>query len=201
MSYLVNLRRGIGRLLLGAALIALLTTVACGSEEGGASSEDGDTEGSSALVEKVIALDQVYTFEDFLAAGFKKGKEYDVEGLEGATAAFYGFYGLDPYNRQEYEVRFYESHEDAVTYGIPMADENTGEGAALREEEVTWTEGLKERRQCLGLGTHSHHTHSCNTAKHADYVVRGNFVLLCQGLELDVSQQHCKDFLDSMGMQ
>jgi len=183
-----------------------VVVVACGSESGGGA---GDSPGSNTgggseagpLVRKIIDTGATYTLEDFKSVGFKKGKTYDVEGLEKAVSAFYGFHGPDPYNRQEYEVRFYESHADAVEYGIPMADEVTGEGAELREEDVTWTEGLKERRQCLGLGTHSHHTHSCNTAKHAAYVVRGNFVLLCQGLETGVSQQHCKDVLDALGIQ
>jgi len=211
MSKLLRSRRGLTSLLLVAILVSL-AAVACGSEsEGesvpgeGAPAADVENVGepgeATALIPKVIALDTVFTFDDFLAAGFKKGREYNVEGLEAATAAYYGFYGADPYDRQEYEVRLYESHADALEYGIPMADEVTGEGAMLRDDNVTWHEGLKDRRQCLGLGTHSHHTHSCNTAKHADYVVRGNFVLLCQGLEVGVSQQHCKDLLDVMGLQ
>ena len=192
-----------GSLLLVIAL--LLSLVGCGAE--GDESAPGDApkvkveKTVAAKVQKILDTGQVFTFDDLLAAGFKKGKEYNVEGLEAATAAYYGFYGLDPYSRQEYEIRFYESHADAVEFGIPMADEVTGEGAELRDEDVTWREGLKERRQCLGLGTHSHHTHSCNTAKHADYVVRGNFVLLCQGLEVGVSQKHCKAVLDAMGIQ
>ncbi|NQU97793.1 MAG: hypothetical protein HQ548_09140, partial [Chloroflexi bacterium] len=162
-------RRGLFSLLFVVILVSL-AAAACGSEtaeEGGeagaASTENPD--GTSALLTKILDLGQVFTFDDFLAAGFKKGREYNVEGLEAATAAYYGFYGLDPYSRQEYEARFYESHADAIEFGIPMADEVTGEGAMLRDDNVTWHEGLKDRRQCLGLGTHSHHTHSCNTAK------------------------------------
>ena len=185
-------------------VLASLVAVACGSENGGEGApaeSSGSPDTAGPLVPKVLDPGQVFTFDDLLAAGFKKGREYNVEGLEAATAAYYGFYGLDPYNRQEYEVRFYESHADAIEFGMPMADEVTGEGAMLRDDNVTWNEGLKDRRQCLGLGTHSHHVHSCNTAKHADYVVRGNFVLLCQGLEVGVSQKHCKVLLDVMGLQ
>lgn len=205
MSGPAIVRRGFLSLLFVVVLVSL-AAVACGSENGGESdsapaASAGEPDAAVALIPKILDTGQVFTFDDFLAAGFKKGKEYDVEGLEAATAAYYGFYGLDPYNRQEHEVRLYESHADAVEFGIPMADEVTGEGAMLREEEVTWTEGLKDRRQCLGLGTGSHHIHSCNTAKHADYVVRGNFVLMCQGLAVDISQQHCKALLDAMGLQ
>jgi len=206
MSKLFRSARGFGALLSIVVLVSL-AAVACGSEsesapsgagEGAPAGEGGE---SVAIVQKVLDTGQMYTFDDLLAAGFKKGREYNVEGLEAATAAYYGFYGLDPYDRQEYELRFYESHADAVEFGIPMADEVTGEGAMLRDDNVTWHEGLKDRRQCLGLGTHSHHVHSCNTAKHADYVVRSNFIMLCQGLQVDVSQQHCKDLLDAMGIQ
>ena len=202
MSKVLKSYRTLAIFMLLAAGVAL-AAVACGSENGGADAPGAASadNGNGPLLPKVLDPGQVFTLEDLLAVGFKKGREYDVEGLEKATAAYYGFHGPDPYSRQEYEVRFYPSHEDAVTYGMPMADEVTGEGAELREEDVTWIEGLKERRQCLGLGTHSHHTHSCNTAKHADYVVRGNFVLLCQGLETGVSQKHCKDVLDAMGLQ
>ncbi len=198
-------RRGLFSLLFVAVLVSLVA-VACGSEnaeegEEAAAASATNPDGTVALLTKVLDPGQVFTFDDLLAAGFKKGREYDVEGLEAATAAYYGFYGLDPYSRQEYEVRFYESHADAVEFGVPMADEVTGEGAMLRDDNVTWNEGLKDRRQCLGLGTGSHHIHSCNTAKHADYVVRANFVLMCQGLAIDVSQKHCKVLLDAMGLQ
>ncbi len=197
-------RRGFLSLLFVVVLVSLVA-VACGSENGGESApaaSAGEPDTAVSLIPKILDPGQTFAFDDLLAAGFKKGREYDVEGLEKATAAYYGFYGLDPYSREEYEVRFYESHADAVEFGIPMADEVTGEGAMLREEEVTWTEGLKDRRQCLGTATSSsHHTHSCNTAKHADYVVRANFVLLCQGLAVDVSQKHCKVLLDAMGLQ
>ena len=195
-------RRGLFSLLFVAVLVSL-AAVACGSDSAGEGEEatTANPDGTSALLTKVLDTGQVFTFDDLLAAGFKKGKTYNVEGLEKATAAYYGFYGLDPYNRQEYEVRFYESHADAVEFGVPMADEVTGEGAMLRDDNVTWHEGLKDRRQCLGLGTGSHHIHSCNTAKHADYVVRANFVLMCQGLAVDVSQKHCKVLLDAMGLQ
>ena len=196
-------RRGLFSLLFAVILVSL-AAVACGSEngdEGAPAGSAGKPEAGGPLLPKILDPGQVFTFDDLLAAGFKKGREYNVEGLVKATSAYYGFYGLDPYNRQEYEVRFYESHADALEYGIPMADEVTGEGAMLRDDNVTWNEGLKDRRQCLGLGTHSHHTHSCNTAKHADYVVRGNFILLCQGLEVSVSQNHCKVLLNAMGVR
>ncbi len=196
-------RRGLFSLLFVVILVSL-AAVACGSENGGEGApagSAGESDTAGPLIPKILDPGQVFTFDDLLAAGFKKGREYDVEGLEAATAAYYGFYGLDPYSRQEYEVRFYESHADAVEFGVPMADEVTGEGAMLRDDNVTWNEGLKDRRQCLGLGTGSHHIHSCNTAKHADYVVRANFVLMCQGLAIDVSQKHCKVLLDAMGLK
>ncbi len=192
--------RIVGRLsgaILGAIVLSLILA-ACGSGDGGTDSGAG---GAGPLVEKVLDMSQAFTFDDLLAAGFKKGKTYNVEGLEKAIAAYYGFYGLDPYDRQEYEVRFYGSHADAVEFGIPMADEVTGVDKQILMELVTWKEAEKEERGCIGLTTGSHHIHSCDTPKYADYVVRGNMILMCQGRAVDISQQHCKDVLDAMGLQ
>jgi len=205
MLRLLGARSGLAALLFAVAL-ASLVTVACGTEGGGqgegAPAKAAKAEATVApKVQKILDTGQAFAFDDLLAAGFKKGKTYNVEGLEKAVAAYYGFYGLDPYNRQEYEVRFYESHDDAIVYGIPMADEVTGVDTRIVETLLTWKAHKTEVRQCLGLGTHSHHVHSCDTPKYADYVVRGNMILMCEGLALDVSQQHCKDVLTAMGVK
>jgi len=201
MTNLLSNRRRLPTLLF-VVLLVCLAGVACGSE-GGAESGVTDTFGGQVDTEfqKVIDSDRIFTVDDLLAAGFKKGKTYNVEGLEKATAVIYGFYGLDPYKRQEYEIRFYESHSDAVQYGMPMADETTGEDAQLKAEDATWDEGLRERRECQGSKQHSHHSHLCLQAKHADYAVRGNMILLCQGKDVSVSIEHCGVLLEAMGLQ
>ena len=41
----------------------------------------------------------------------------------------------------EFEIRFYSSHEDAVTYGVKYADDATGENKVLTKEESLWLRG------------------------------------------------------------
>ena len=137
---------GKARLLILLLAVAALSVaaVACGSDgSGGGSSFDGP-------IAKIDATDRVYTIQDLLDAGFKKSKTYDVEGLPGATEVLYGFYGVDPYNRQEYEARFYSTHADASVVGVDYADEVTGEEAVILKDVQRWKVGLTERRQCSG---------------------------------------------------
>ena len=59
--------------------------------------------------EVVTASDRIFTFEDLEFVGFKKNKEYDVTGLNGAIGALYGFWTTNK-GQKEYELRFYPSH-------------------------------------------------------------------------------------------
>ena len=180
---------GKARLLILLIAIAALSVaaVACGSDDGGVGkSFDGP-------IAKIDATDRVYTIQDLLDAGFKKSKTYDVEGLPGATEVLYGFYGVDPYDRQEYEARFYPSHAWAIEVGIDYADEVTGPEAVILKDIQRWKVGLTERRQCAGNG--GHHSGKCDNPKYFDYVIVGNMVLLCQGKDSPTSLQHCADLM------
>ncbi len=68
-----------------------------------------------------------YTVDDLKAFGFKTSKHYDVEGLPDGLDAWKGFWGLDPYDRHDYEIRFYASHDLAVSSGKPIAIESPHE--------------------------------------------------------------------------
>ena len=175
-------------LILLLAVTALsVATVACGSDSsGGGSSSDGP-------IAKIDATERIYTIQDFIDAGFKKSKTYDVEGLPEALEVLYGFYGVDPYKRQEYEVRFYPSHAEAIATGIDYADEVTGPDAVLLKDVQRYKEGLRERRLCTGNG--GHHVGKCDLPKYFDYVVVGNMILLCQGKDSSISLQNCADMM------
>ena len=63
---------------------------------------------SSSAVVDIISAEGQYTPVDIENLdSFKKSKSYDISGLRDATAAVYGFFGTDPYNRREVEIRFY----------------------------------------------------------------------------------------------
>ena len=95
------------------AVIALaVAAIACGG------SGDGEVSESEGPIAKIDDTDRIYTADDIKnATNFKLDDDYDIEGLDDAIAAIYGFYGADPYSRLEYEVRFYADHATAMSTG------------------------------------------------------------------------------------
>jgi hypothetical protein len=182
---------GKARLLILLLAIAALSiaAVACGSD-----SSDEVGASSDGPIAKIDSTERIYTADDIKnATNFKHDDDYDVEGLEAATAALYGFYGTDPYARLEYEVRFYPDHATAMTTGIGWADEATGADAVLLKDVQRWDEGISDRRQCAGNG--GHHSGKCDNPKYFDYIVVGNMIVMCQGKDSDTSIQACADLM------
>ena len=148
---------------------------------------------AEGLISRLEDTERKYTVADFEAIGFKLSKSYDVKGLEEASSAHYGFYGVDPYKRLEYEARFYFSHEAAKSVGVDFANEASGAAASLYEDDQRWKEGLAQRRRCDSSG--GHHVGRCGFPKYFDYVVAGNMVLMCQGKDTLGSLKACADLL------
>ena len=186
-------------------IAAMAAAIACGSDTSGGDAGDNsaaaavDTQSSGVGVVDIYATEGSYTADDFANAQyFKKSKNYDIDGLEGATDAIYGFYGEDPYDRQEFEVRFYPDHATAVSIGVDFANEATGPDAVIAEDEQRWDEGLVQRRACQGNTRGSHHSGKCVNAKYGDYVVMGNVVLLCQGKDAETALANCRDVYNAV---
>lgn len=189
----VNMKQanGVGlRLLILLIAIGTLSVaaIACGSDGGGGASSSFD-----GPIAKIDDTDRIFGTQDLIDAGFKKSKIYDVSELPDATGAMYGFYGLDPYSRLEYEARFYPSHAEAIVAGIDYADEVVGADAVLLSTVQRWTEGIRERRKCAGGG--GHQVGTCAGAKYFDYIIVGNMVLLCEGRDPVDSIQACADLM------
>ena len=164
-----------------AAILAVFA-VACGSGSGSDGSSNAD------LLPKVTASDRIFTEDDFLAVGLKKSKTYDVTGLTGATSAIYGFWKPDGTEPVDYEIRFYPSHQEAVSSGTFFADEVTGPDGAVAEDDVTWNEGTRDRRTSgftFGGGGGS------LAVKYADYIIHSNVIMLCQGRDSVQSLGRC----------
>ncbi len=117
--------------------------------------------------------DLILSKESFEEIGFKISKEYDVSNLPDALGAYYGFWGQNDFERQEFEIRFYPSNEIAKSSGKIFAEEATGEDAIIKKSDATWKEGLKDRRFVGPFGT------SKNRSKYLDYVFFGNVIILC----------------------
>ena len=171
------------------AFVALGTTIACGS---------GDSD--EAAIPRIYDPGKKLTIEDLQAVGFKKSKTYDVEGLVGADNAYYGFWGPDPYDRKDYEVRFFPSHSDAIELGTAQADERSGEDAILDKELMSWPEGVKDARECKGdkgSGPVSHGVQRCKSPKYWDYSIYANMILLCSGGDIETARILCNDLLET----
>lgn len=170
-----------------AAVLALGTLVSsCGSD-------DLDV----AAIPRIHDPGKTFDITALQDVGFKKSKTYDVEGLIGADSAYYGFWALDPYAREDYEVRFFPSHSDAIDLGTAQADERSGEDAILDEDAMSWPEGVKDARQCSGgkSGQVSHSIQNCDSPKYWDYSIYGNMILLCSGGEVETARKLCNDLL------
>jgi len=178
----------------GVAAILLLG-VACSSGATGAGSIAAP---AAPEFQKVMATDREYSIEDIVAAGFKKSKHYDVEGLPAGKDAWYGFWriGGDPV---DYELRFYESHQDAVAHGTAPAEEVTGDDAVLSSEQMTWKEGSNERRTIIGGGgTGGDAAFSGAAARYADFSIFGNVVMLCEGTDSAHSLERCEALVTAL---
>ena len=175
-------------------LLVTLTVAAAGLIAAACGADDGA--GSSAI-QPISAISRTLTIDDLTAFGFKKSKTYDLEGLTGAIAAYYGFWDTDPYKRKDYEIRFYPSHEDAVNIGTALADERLVP-AMLKDNTSSWPQGLKDARLCGGdeaSGPVSHGIQSCTQAKYKGYFIYGNMILLCSGGDEGQAEERCRKLL------
>ena len=152
------------------------------------------SETASQGLAKITPSETIYTLDDLKAIAFKKDQTFDVEGLTAATHAYYGLWGLDPYDRKEFEVRFYESHADAVEFEVVFADERTGPDAVIKTGETMWEEGSKEARSCARTSSNS----NCHLSKYGDYVIYGNMILICQSRDSGTSLDECGELLSSL---
>ncbi len=167
-------------------MLALVALAACGSEE-----QDAPAAGASPAQAPASSTGVIYTTDDLLNMGFKKMKAYSVEGLPGASAALFGFWrppGGDPL---DYEVRFYGSHDKAVSLGTDLAEEGTGKDAILDAGEARYKEGVKDRRIRTDYA-------GGIVPKYRDYAIVDNVVMLCQGRSASQSLEHCSLLADAL---
>ena len=173
------------RLLLALFVTVLsITSVTCSSDNDG------------QAFRQVNPGTRTYSIADFESIGYKVVKEYDVEGLTGATGATYGFLRISGLEPQSYELRFYESHDDAVRLGTAFAEEVTGEDAVLTVSDMSWIEGQKEqRRQVDSFGGGG------ASALYGNYAIHSNVVMLCEGRGPEQSLEVCANLVNALDGQ
>ena len=168
----------------------LLVVTGCGSSNGAA---------NTGSFQKIAKGDQTYSIEDFRSVGFKASKQYDVEGLTDALDAWLGFWGPSVSDRTDFELRFYGSHEIAVSAGAPIADEATGDLFRERKDTQTWTVGQKDRwRAGSATGITTRDSGSNTGPRYADFAIFGNVVLLCEGANTAQSLERCENLIDAL---
>ena len=169
-------------------LVALAAAAACGMDSGG---EDRGPEGEDT-VQRVTPSERIYDIEAFRAAGLKANKSYGVAEFPGVVAAWHGVF-----DRRDFEVRFYASHQDAVEFGAAPAEHVSGKDGVVSGPDVAWEEGEQDRRKCVpsaGLSEHG----CLQNARYGDYVIIGNAVVLCEGLDSETALEACAALLGNL---
>lgn len=139
------------KVIIWAMLIFAIAT--CGSE----GSSSGESSDESSATDAIVLTDQFFSTDSFIAAGWKKSKEYDTATVPESTEIWYGFF-----QQKDIEIRFYASHEEAIEHGVPSAEESI-EGAVKRSKGG----------ELLDVSGGSF-------TGYADFLVAGNAVLLCE---------------------
>tara|TARA_Y100001960_G_scaffold124781_1_gene133032 strand:- start:1116 stop:1646 length:531 start_codon:yes stop_codon:yes gene_type:complete len=133
-------------------------------------------------IEKITQVDKKFTIEDFKEIKFKQSIEYNVESLPNVISAYYGFIKNDQGEPNDYEIRFYNSHESAIENGKRYAENIIGENGCIKKECSFFLENLKHRQKISepsnvagGAGN------GIPIPKYQVYIIHGNFILFCPG--------------------
>jgi|TARA_B100001142_G_scaffold220674_1_gene218863 hypothetical protein len=135
------------------AFLVCISLTACSST---APADQSIIDDDSAAI-SVVLSDQNFTPGSFITAGWKKSKQYETTTVPESIEIWYGFF-----QQKDIEIRFYPSHEVALEYGVPAAEQSI-EGAVKRSK------GGKLLDVSGGSFT-----------GYSDFLVAGNAVLLCE---------------------
>ena len=105
-------------LLLLITLFALLGASACGDAGDGDAGNSAENSAGDSIPQSIFHPEQTFTTDSFVAAGWKKSKEYDTSTVPGSTEIWYGFF-----DQKDIEIRLYETHVSALKDGVPLAQE------------------------------------------------------------------------------
>ena len=172
-----------------AVTMVIAAATACGSDTGDSGGAPAEGSGGDP---RIRSTEGTYSIDDLKTAGVKANKDYDVEDLPGADAAWRVIY-----NRLDYEVRFYPDHQALLDEGIPYVEHVTGDDAVVIGDDVIWEEGAKDRRRC-SRDADTPHSGCSYSPRYWDYVVVGNMILMCEGLESKQSIDNCDNLLEQL---
>jgi hypothetical protein len=94
------------------------------------------------------------------------------------------------FDKKYLEVRLYETPNSANNEGKTYAESVTGPDAVVSGNSVMWKEKERDRRKCVpkaGLTEAG-----CDqVARYGGFIISGNLVLLCEGLDRVEAQDLC----------
>ena len=149
-------------------------------------------------MDKISDQGKKYSIEDFKLMGFKKSNEYNVDELPGANSAFYVFIKNELGDSDDYEIRFYDNHYDALELGTKYADNIVGEDACVKKDCSLWLEDLNQRLQIDGGPAIMESMAGTRNAKYKNYVIYNNLILFCPGNDEDDSIKNCSIVIDKL---
>ena len=198
MKITVFCDRYLRRLFWSCILMAVFTsTVACGS---GDSSDDGPVQ--------IFASDTKYTVDEIKAIGAKTSRQYSVENLPDGVDAWKILWGINPNSKHDYEIRFYPSHDLAVSSGKAMAIEAIGanieypEAESKRKETFlshqTWEEGAQDRWRGRRLPTFTGSVVNATGPMYPNWAIVGNIVILCDGIDAEEALTRCEEMKEGL---
>ncbi|MEC7881024.1 MAG: DUF6810 family protein [Chloroflexota bacterium] len=161
----------------------------------------GSSEPEIPRVDKITPIDTVFNYDSLTNSGFKKSKSYKIDELPEAKSAYYGWKEVGSEGIKDFEIRIYNSHKDAVEFGVFFADEATGENAIIRKSDASWKEGIKDRRTIstpTDGGSIGAAIGSKSSPKYGDYIIYGNLIILCEGWDTEESISRCSSFVQNL---
>ena len=157
------------------------------------SCSSGSADSEEDLIEqafpKVTNNNNILSVSDFESTGFKSLREYKtVEEVPLLSSAFHGIF-----KKMDYELRFYNNHQDALNQGSEDANLVTGKESTVTGD-VPWEDGEKDRRRCSRPPGQPHS--GCNyTSKYGDFVIYENVIVMCEGKDIIESRNTCSNLL------
>jgi len=164
------------------------------------------SESQTSKFPQISNTTDIYSIDDFKNLGFKIGEEYDNVDLPKSKSVYWGFWkdkdadegsarfqslGGSVGGMRDFEVRFYENHDEAVKYGQIYAEDSSGKNAVLTKKNALWSEGIKNRRTSGGPD-------GSPLPKYGGYAIYANFIILCEGVNLEQSLYTCSKIINEL---
>ena len=172
------------------AAFILAIVIACGGGNSDQTASQPDS--TDAANQRIVNSSATLTVDDLIDLGMKRGKEYDVSTLNGATAAYLFFWRVQNV-AVEYEIRFYSSHDDAVNLGTAPAQEGSGPDAIIDIDDATYKEGIRDRRTIFDFRAEP-------KPKYGAYGIYANTVMLCEGRDEEEAWNRCQALINALSM-